>query len=412
MKKLILLELAILFLATTFQSDNPPGWYQQTLPVNNTITDIWFIDSLKGWTITERNGGDAYILHTTDGGNNWNIQLQQVLLMSAIQFVDNKIGYVVGSAPPGIVLKTTDGGINWFNVSTLEGYPILDLSFVNKDTGWICIGDIFGGGVFKTTNGGGTWVRQLNETYRPTKVFFINGDTGWASCNMDRLYRTTNGGINWNLQFTFPQQINDICVLNNVRGIVTSGVSSYTTDGGFNWVQSNDGGIKLSFGSDTVGWAGNNLITVIKTTNGGINWFRQLTNINNPSVSASDNLNAWAGGNGIVHTKDGGGITSINSNESIKLNSFILNQNYPNPFNPRTIINYELKIAGYVKLKVFDIQGKEIAELVNSKQGQGNYKVDFDGSGLSSGVYFYEIKIFDEKSNNVFTDTKKMVLIR
>ncbi len=412
MQKLILLELAILFLATTFQSDNPPGWYQQTLPVNNTITDIWFIDSLKGWTITERNGGDAYILHTTDGGNNWNIQLQQVLLMSAIQFVDNKIGYVVGSAPPGIVLKTTDGGINWFNVSTLEGYPILDLSFVNKDTGWICIDDIFGGGVFKTTNGGGTWVRQLNETYRPTKVFFINGDTGWASCNMDRLYRTTNGGINWNLQFTFPQQINDIFFFNNLRGIVTSGVSSYTTDGGFNWVQSNDGGIKLSFGSDTVGWAGNNLITVIKTTNGGINWFRQLTNINNPSVSASDNLNAWAGGNGIVHTKDGGGITSINSNESIKLNSFILNQNYPNPFNPRTIINYELKIAGYVKLKVFDIQGKEIAELVNSKQGQGNYKVDFDGSGLSSGVYFYEIKIFDEKSNNVFTDTKKMVLIR
>ena len=92
--------------------------------------------------------------------------------------------------------------------------------------------------------------------------------------------------------------------------------------------------------------------------------------------------------------------------------NFQLNQNYPNPFNPRTIINYEIRITGYVKLKVFDIQGKEIAELVNSKQGQGNYKVDFDGSGLSSGVYFYEIKILDEKSNNVFTDTKKMVLSR
>ena len=419
MKKLILLELAILFLATTFQSDNPPGWYQQTLPVNDFVNDIFFLDSLNGWVVTKgrTNPNDTgYILKTNNGGSNWQIQFNKPVDLKVVFMVDTLIGYVGGGSGGGTryMYKTINGGISWDTIlgSFATGSYVLDISFINIDTGWYCDDDDINGGVFKTTTGGVNWVRQLNETFRPTKLFFLNKDTGWASCNMDRLYRTTNGGINWNLQFTFPQQINDIFFFNNLRGIVTSGVSSYTTDGGFNWVQSNDGGIKLSFGSDTVGWAGNNLITVIKTTNGGINWFRQLTNINNPSVSASDNLNAWAGGNGIVHTKDGGGITSINSNESIKLNTFILNQNYPNPFNPRTIINYELRITGYVKLKVFDIQGKEIAELVNSKQGQGNYKVDFDGSGLSSGVYFYEIKILDEKSNNVFTDTKKLVLIR
>jgi photosystem II stability/assembly factor-like uncharacterized protein len=93
--------------------------------------------------------------------------------LSAIQFIDSNIGYTVGTAPPGKYIKTIDGGNNWYNISTLSGYPLLDLSFVNKDTGWICIDDIFDGGFFKTTNGGHNWVRQLNETFRPHKIIFL-----------------------------------------------------------------------------------------------------------------------------------------------------------------------------------------------------------------------------------------------
>jgi len=65
-----------------------------------------------------------------------------------------------------------------------------------------------------------------------------------------------------------------------------------------------------------------------------------------------------------------------------------------------------------VKLKVFNIEGKEIAELVNKKQNAGDYKVDFEADELPSGVYFYRLEIYDAKSNQFFIDTKKMILIR
>lgn len=85
---------------------------------------------------------------------------------------------------------------------------------------------------------------------------------------------------------------------------------------------------------------------------------------------------------------------------------FSLSQNYPNPFNPNTIINYKLTNYNFVSLKVFDILGTEVATLVNEKQSPGTYQVEFDGSSLTSGVYFYRLVAGE------FTDTKRMVLVK
>ena len=83
----------------------------------------------------------------------------------------------------------------------------------------------------------------------------------------------------------------------------------------------------------------------------------------------------------------------------LKTNEFRLSQNYPNPFNPVTTIKYTIPnvtLSGVegslVVLKVYDILGSEVATLVNQEQSVGNYKVDFNASKLSSGVYFYQIK--------------------
>jgi hypothetical protein len=88
-----------------------------------------------------------------------------------------------------------------------------------------------------------------------------------------------------------------------------------------------------------------------------------------------------------------------------------LHQNYPNPFNPKTVINYELRITGYVKLTVFDIRGRHIIDLVEQKQSMGKYETVFNGTELSSGVYLYSLQVSDEK-NNVFSETRKMILIK
>ena len=84
-----------------------------------------------------------------------------------------------------------------------------------------------------------------------------------------------------------------------------------------------------------------------------------------------------------------------------------LSQNYPNPFNPTTVINYSLSNPAKVSLKIYDILGREVRTLVNEKQTIGNYKVNFNASGLASGVYFYRLV-----AGSDVVSVKKMILLR
>ncbi|MCX6145512.1 MAG: T9SS type A sorting domain-containing protein, partial [Ignavibacteriales bacterium] len=85
---------------------------------------------------------------------------------------------------------------------------------------------------------------------------------------------------------------------------------------------------------------------------------------------------------------------------------FALETNFPNPFNPRTTIHYEIAKTCFVTLKLYTVLGEEVAELVSQKQEPGRYDVQFGGSTLPSGVYFYRIVAGD------FVNTKKMVLLK
>ena len=83
-----------------------------------------------------------------------------------------------------------------------------------------------------------------------------------------------------------------------------------------------------------------------------------------------------------------------------------LSQNYPNPFNPVTLIKYDIPMSGDVKLSVFDIRGIEVSTLVNSRQEAGSYSIEFNGSNLPSGVYFYELRV------DGFVNVMRMVLLK
>lgn len=83
----------------------------------------------------------------------------------------------------------------------------------------------------------------------------------------------------------------------------------------------------------------------------------------------------------------------------LALNSFILNQNYPNPFNPKTTVSFNIPETGFVTLKVYDLLGNEVAILVNEKRNSGSYVIEFDASELSSGIYFYVLKIWGLSKN-------------
>ena len=89
-------------------------------------------------------------------------------------------------------------------------------------------------------------------------------------------------------------------------------------------------------------------------------------------------------------------------------NGFLLEQNYPNPFNPTTIINYNLREHGLVRLKIFDSLGREVATLVNKIQSAGSHTIEFDAAGinLASGTYIYQV------DSGGFIQSRKMIFIR
>lgn len=96
-----------------------------------------------------------------------------------------------------------------------------------------------------------------------------------------------------------------------------------------------------------------------------------------------------------------------------KPQTFSLAQNYPNPFNPQTVIAYQLASPGNIRLKVFDVLGREVASLVNAAQIAGKYAVSFNAAGLSSGVYFYRLEARSSGSQaDGFVETKKMLLVK
>jgi hypothetical protein len=99
-------------------------------------------------------------------------------------------------------------------------------------------------------------------------------------------------------------------------------------------------------------------------------------------------------------------LVGVGNNSSIIPGTYSLSQNYPNPFNPVTQIKYGIPKQGLVTMKVFDVLGREVSKLVNEVKAPGSYIVDFDGTNLSSGVYFYKLEA------NGFSDVKRMMLIK
>jgi hypothetical protein len=97
------------------------------------------------------------------------------------------------------------------------------------------------------------------------------------------------------------------------------------------------------------------------------------------------------------------GKKSVAANSQLDFN---LRPNYPNPFNPSTTISYSIKEDGLVTLKVYDMLGNEVAELLNEQKEAGYYKLEFDASNLPSGVYIYKLQ------SGKFTAVNKMILMR
>ena len=119
------------------------------------------------------------------------------------------------------------------------------------------------------------------------------------------------------------------------------------------------------------------------------------------------NENIWTGSDGFgLAVLNENGLSAVEQINDELVKEYSLDENYPNPFNPATKIRFSVPKTSDVNLLIYDILGNEIATLVNEVEQAGIYEVDFDASGLPSGIYFYRL------TTPGFTQTKKMILLK
>jgi hypothetical protein len=397
---------------------------------------MFFINSDYGWVV----GGDhgAYptftpnreILFTSNGGSTWTTQYAQSgeTPLNAIYFIDSNSGFAVGES--GAIMKTTNGGNNWFQSTILTGYELRDITFVNSNTGWM-IGYYLGlphtSAVFKTIDGGTTWSSQsfgTDESF--SSITFADELNGWAvggksSISESFIIHTSDGGTTWEYQ---DNPTNEFLM------------KVFFSDGNTGWavgaggiVLATESAVPVELTSFTASAIVNSVklewITATETNNSGFEIYRSLTNDNFKTIGfvaghgTTTKVNNYSFldeklQSGIYSYKlvqiDYDGTTSETDIVKVELitqpKGFSLDQNFPNPFNPATNISFTLPAAGETKLRIFNAIGEEIVTLVDEFREAGTYKLNFNASNLTSGVYYYRIESAD------FTSMKKMILLR
>ncbi|HEY3250751.1 MAG TPA: M1 family aminopeptidase [Ignavibacteria bacterium] len=111
-------------------------------------------------------------------------------------------------------------------------------------------------------------------------------------------------------------------------------------------------------------------------------------------------------------TTNPGVVTAITANNNEIPKRFALKQNYPNPFNPVTKINFDLPSRSGIELNVYDATGKLVRTIFKGTMEAGKYTTDFNAANIASGIYYYELIAVNEKSNAMFKDVKKMVIVK
>jgi photosystem II stability/assembly factor-like uncharacterized protein len=356
---------------------------------NTGFNSMYFINNSTGWAV----GGALQIRKTTNGGTNWVRQIPPNVagILRSICFSDENTGYAAGSKGfpyMPFICKTTNGGLTWLEISPSisTARELNDQYWFSSTTGWIC-----GYDVLLYTSNGGTSFTNLYANIPPSgnghisllAIDFINSQTGWiGAANLERnnIYKTTNGGTNWFFQSN-PisaaglNQINDVKFISNgigwaVHGALGTGAIMYTSNGGMNWQMEIQGSL----------------------------WYDCL--------EIYQNTKAWCGADGgfIYYTIPENPL-GIASGEEIP-SRFYLGQNYPNPFNPETNIKFQLAAAGFLRLSVFDILGREVSVLLNKDMNAGSYEVKWNSEGYSSGIYYYKL------TSGEYSETRKMILIK
>lgn len=290
------------------------------------------------------------------------------------------------------VWKTTNGAASWTSISSgFAGGSIAALAISQSNPDYIYASK--GGNIYSTTNGGTNWT-NINTGLPTLSITYIavkNNDpnTVWVTLSGysggNKVFQTTNRGTNWtNISGSLP---------NLPANCITYEIGP------------KEG---LYVGMD---------VGVYYTNNQLSGWIPYMDNLPNVIVReieihyGTNKVRAGTLGRGIWEATLASIIVGVENNNSAIPNNFNLRQNYPNPFNPTTQITFDLPKEGHVSLKIYDGLGREISNVFEGIKQAGSYDVNFDGAGLSSGVYYYRLEVSNQ-SSLLYAMTKKMILLK
>ncbi len=406
MKKVIYTILVLIIVHSTLNIENCMcQWVQTNGPgppnlycLANSGTNIFCGTSLGGVYLTTNNGTSWTAVNNGLPGPDFTT--------SALAVSGANLFAGLGS---GVFLSTNNGS-NW-TAAGLTGKYISSLAVSGSN--------LFAGtgneGVFLSTNNGASWTTVNNGlTNLNIKALAISGTNIFAGTYNGGVFLSTNNGSSWTSVGLITQSVVSFAVsgTNIFAGTAIAGVYK-STNNGTNWIAVNNGlnnqNVLALALSDTKLFAGTE-VGVYYSSNNGTSWSQKnegfgvipriysLLIANNYIFVGTNNSSVWR-----RPLSDFIGIKNISSEIP---SVYSLSQNYPNPFNPTTNIKFQVKSSGFVKLVVFDILGKEVANLVNEKLSSGTYEAAFDGSNMASGIYLYRL------TTGNFVDTKRMILIK
>lgn len=211
-------------------TDGGDTWEDKSKPAFDALNfrGCYFENAHYGWVV-----GDEKVLYTSNGGGNWTEQTKVAgVRLYAIDFVDPYRGWAAGQN--GTILHTTDRGTNWNAQNSGTSVRFRSVDFVDQLNGWACGEE---GWAVYTTDGGTNWTRKaLTTTTVLTNVFFVDGLHGWMIGYDGSVFLTSDLGVNWTLESTGSNDLFGICFANTLTGWAT-GYNDIlkTTDGGQNW---------------------------------------------------------------------------------------------------------------------------------------------------------------------------------
>jgi len=299
--------------------DGGTNWHQvlggSPKEANSKLMGLWFFNAKQGFALS----ADGFLLHTTDGGANWDRQAvgpqpgcRSSCAAARLQFLSATQGWMLLD---GQASQTSDGGRTWTTplTSTLPG-PLSDLHFVDIRRGW---GVVNNGNIYATSDGGVTWTLSSAPAQAYSSVRFANASLGLAVGPSGRIARTIDGGATWSSRASATRQdFTRVAFVDadTAWAIGNNGAVSRSGDGGATWTQlpvpTSVGLHDIGFADGQHGWIVGDGGTVLATSDGGVSWAVQPSGSVKAlyGVFAIDTRTAWVAGEAgsILATATGG----------------------------------------------------------------------------------------------------------